>query len=70
MALGIGTLGALSKDDGSATPWVGMSAAADSCDVVAALVWRDELGPAFTAITLALAVPASVGGWWAALSGA
>ena len=47
-----------------------MSAAADSCDVVAALVWRDELGPAFTAITLALAVPASVGGWWAALSGA
>ena len=43
--------------------WVKMGAIADSCDAVAAVVWRDELGPAGTASTLALALPAAAGGW-------
>jgi hypothetical protein len=43
-----------------------MGAVADTSDAIAAVVWRAELGPAGTASTLALAVPAAVGGWKAA----
>jgi hypothetical protein len=43
-----------------------MGAIADTSDAIAAIVWRDELGPAGTVSTLALAVPAAAGGWKAA----
>lgn len=70
MVLGLGTLGALVRDDGSATTWVGLSAAADTWDAILAVAFREDLGPAFAGATLALAVPAAAGGWWAAISGA
>ena len=65
IVLGLGALASLSEPepDGS---WVRMGAIADTSDAVAAIVWRDELGPAGTVSTLALAVPAAVGGWKAA----
>lgn len=66
LVLGTGTLMALQKDDGSAVPWVEVSAAADSLDLVNAAVFHRELDRAGTIGVFALAVPATVGGWWAA----
>lgn len=57
--------GALTAPDGQEAHWIRWGAVADTSDAVAALVWRRELGPAFTAVTLALAVPAATGGWMA-----
>jgi hypothetical protein len=57
--------GALTASADEVDHWVTWGAIADSCDAVAALIWRRELGPALTATTLALAVPAATGGWLA-----
>jgi len=67
IVLGAGAIMELTEEhpDGR---WVAYGAAADTCDAMAAVVWRDELGPAGMAGTLALAVPAAAGGWWSALS--
>ena len=62
LVLGAGAVVALSQPEPDAS-WVKMGALADSCDAVAAVVWRDELGPAGMASTLALALPAAAGGW-------
>jgi hypothetical protein len=62
LVLGLGALRSLSGPEPDVS-WVQMGAIADSCDAVAAVVWRDELGVAGTVSTLALAVPAAAGGW-------
>ncbi len=65
LVLGLGALRSLAQVEPEPT-WVQMGALADTSDAVAAVVWRDELGPVGTAATLAVAVPAAVGGWKAA----
>ena len=65
LVLGLGALRSLSEPEPDPS-WVTMGALADTCDAVAAVVWRDELGVSGTAATLSLAVPAAVGGWSAA----
>jgi hypothetical protein len=62
VVLGLGALQSLSAPEPDPS-WVRMGAVADTSDVVAALVWRSELGPSGLASTLALAVPAAAGGW-------
>lgn len=62
MVLGLGAVRSLAAPEPDPA-WVTMGALADTCDAVAAVVWRDELGPAGTVSTLALAVPAALGGW-------
>ena len=67
LVLGAGTLAALGADDeAAAIRWVEVGAAADSLDVANALAFHKELDRTGVAATLALAVPASVGGWLAA----
>jgi hypothetical protein len=66
LVLGAGALVELA-DPEPESRWVTAGAVADTCDIAAAVVWRDELGPAGLAATLALAVPAAVGGWVARL---
>lgn len=65
MVLGLGTLHSLAQVEPDPM-WVRMGALADTSDAVAAVVWRDELGAAGTVSTLAVAVPAALGGWKAA----
>jgi hypothetical protein len=65
MVLGVGAWRSLGEPEPDPS-WVRMGAVADTSDIVAALVWRKELGPLGTASTLALAVPAAAGGWKAA----
>lgn len=65
VVLGVGALRSLSEPEPDPS-WVRMGAVADSCDAVAAVVWRRELGAAGTVATLAMAVPAAAGGWTAA----
>ena len=67
VVLGVGAVLELTEEapDGR---WVTMGAVADSCDTVAAVVWRHELGTAGVASTLALAVSAAAGGWWSSAS--
>ena len=67
VVLGVGAVLELTEEDPKGQ-WVALGAAADTCDAVAAVTWRDELGPAGVASTLALAVPAAAGGWWSAIS--
>jgi hypothetical protein len=65
VVLGAGALVELSDPEPDGR-WVTAGAVADSADAVAAVVWRDELGPAGTATTLSIAVPAAAAGWKAA----
>lgn len=65
IVLGLGALKSLSEPEPDPS-WVRLGAVADTSDAIAAIVWRDELGPAGAVSTLALAVPAAVGGWKAA----
>jgi hypothetical protein len=67
VVLGVGAVLELTEEEPDGR-WVTMGAVADSCDAVAAVVWREELGPAGVASTLGLAVPAAAGGWWSATS--
>jgi hypothetical protein len=64
--LGTGTLLALQGDRDAAIRWVELSAAADALDVANAVVFHRELDRTGVAGVLALAVPATAGGWWAA----
>lgn len=64
--LGAGTLLALQGERDAAVRWVELSAAADALDVVNAAVFHKELDRTGVAGVLALAVPATAGGWWAA----
>ena len=64
--LGAGALLALRGDRSAATRWVEMGAAADGLDLANAVVLRKELGGAGLAGVIALAVPATLGGLWAA----
>jgi hypothetical protein len=66
LVLGTGTLLALSEDPKAAVRWVEVSAAADALDVVNAAVFHKDLDAAGIAGLLALAVPATLGGTWAA----
>jgi hypothetical protein len=67
MVLGFGAIMELTEEDPEGR-WVAYGAAADTCDAVAAVVWREELGVAGMAATLSLAVPAATGGWWSAFA--
>jgi hypothetical protein len=66
LVLGGGTFAALGSGSSDAIRWVELSAAADTLDVVNAVVFGKELDRLGKAATFGLAVPASVGGWWAA----
>jgi hypothetical protein len=67
LVLGTGTFLALGTPDREvAARWVGLSAAADTLDVANAAVFRSELDRTGMLGVLGLAVPASLGGWWAA----
>ena len=65
IVLGAGALVELSDPEPDAR-WVTAGAMADTADAAAAIVWHGELGPAGTAATLSLAIPAAAGGWTAA----
>lgn len=64
--LGTGALLSLADDPRAATRWVEMGAAADALDIANAVVFRKELGAVGIAGVAALAVPATLGGIWAA----
>jgi hypothetical protein len=66
LVLGTGTLLALDQDPAAAVRWVEVSAAADALDVANAAVFHKDLDATGVAGVLALAVPATVGGAWAA----
>ena len=60
------TLKALADGDDAAIRWVEVGAAADSLDIANAVVFRKELDKLGISATLGLAVPAAIGGWYAA----
>jgi hypothetical protein len=64
--LGGATLKALADGDDAAIRWVEVGAAADSLDIANAAVFRKELDKLGISATLGLAVPAAIGGWYAA----
>lgn len=66
VVLGTGTLLALADGGPAAVRWVELSAAADALDVANAGVFRKELDKTGIIGVLALAVPATLGGAWAA----
>jgi len=66
LVLGSGTFLALQHDPDAALRWVELSAAADALDVANAVVFRKELDTTGRLGVLALAVPATLGGVWAA----
>jgi hypothetical protein len=66
LVLGAATLRALQEDASSAAPWVEAGAAADSLDLVNAVVFHRELDRAGVVGVLCLALPATAGGLWAA----
>ena len=66
LILGSGTYLALQRDPASAIPWVEFSAAADALDLANAVVFHKELDRAGVIGVFALAVPATLGGIWAA----
>jgi len=66
IVLGAGTLIALNEDQAAGTRWVELSAVADSIDIANAVAFRSELDRTGVGATLALAVPAALGGWWSA----
>lgn len=66
VVLGAGTFLALGEGGRAATRWVEVSAAADGLDLVNAVLFRKELDTQGVAATVALALPATLGGLWAA----
>lgn len=66
LVLGAGTWMALSEGGPAAVRWVEVSAAADALDLVNSVVFAKELDKAGRIGVLALAVPATLGGVWAA----
>lgn len=66
LVLGTGTFLALQQDPAAAVRWVELSAAADALDVANAVVFHKELDRTGRIGVLTLAVPATLGGLWAA----
>ena len=66
VVLGAGTLKALAEDPQAGIRWVELSAVADALDVGNAVVFHKELDTTGVIATLSLAVPATLGGLWAA----
>ncbi len=66
VAIGAGTFRALGGPSGGEADWVALSAITDAADAVAAVVFGRDLDRRLRAVTLAMAVPAAVGGWKAA----
>jgi len=66
VVLGSGTLLALQKGPDAAVAWVELSATADALDVANAAVFNKELDRTGILGVLTLAVPATLGGFWAA----
>lgn len=66
LVLGVGTLVALAGDPVAATRWVQVGALADGLDIANAVVFRRELETAGLVGVALLAVPATLGGLWAA----
>ena len=66
LVLGAATYQALGQGGEAGIRWLEVGAAADSLDIVNAVVFRKELDKLGISATLGLAVPAAVGGWWSA----
>jgi hypothetical protein len=66
VVLGGGTFRALQQDPAAAVSWVEFSAGADALDVVSGLVFRKDLDTAGRVGIAAIALPAALGGAWAA----
>jgi hypothetical protein len=66
MVLGVGTLAALRRDDGSAAQWVGFAAMADGADALLAVVKPNELGRLRSYVGAAIALSAAIPGALAA----
>lgn len=66
LVLGAGTWLALGEGGAAASRWVEVSTAADGLDLVNAVLFRKELDTQGVAATMALALPATLGGLWAA----
>jgi hypothetical protein len=67
LVLGSGTFLALQGPDRDvAARWVGLSATADGLDLANAVAFRRELDRTGRIGVAALAVPATIGGWWSA----
>lgn len=66
VVLGGGTFRALQQDPAAAVGWVEVSAAADALDVATGLVFRKDLDTAGRVGIAAIALPAALGGAWAA----
>jgi hypothetical protein len=66
VVLGVGTLAALRRNDGSAAQWVGFAAMADGADAVLAIVKPTELGRARSYVGAAIALSAAIPGALAA----
>lgn len=66
LLLGSGTLLALGEGGPDAVRWLQVSAAADTLDIANAAAFRKDLDRLGISATLGLAVPAAIGGWWAA----
>jgi hypothetical protein len=66
LVLGAATLRALQDDPAHAAAWVEAGAAADALDLANAVAFRKELDRTGAAGVLGLALPATIGGLWAA----
>ena len=66
LVLGAATLRALQGDATHAAAWVEAGAAADALDLANAVAFHQELDRTGVAGVLGLALPATVGGLWAA----
>jgi hypothetical protein len=66
LVLGAATLRALQQDGPAAAAWVEAGAAADALDLANAAVFHRELDRAGVLGVLGLALPATLGGLWAA----
>ncbi|MGN6696013.1 MAG: hypothetical protein ACTHN0_17680 [Aquihabitans sp.] len=66
LVLGGGTFRALQRDPEAAVSWVEWSAAADALDVVVGIASRQDLDQAGRVGIGAIALPAALGGAWAA----
>lgn len=66
VVLGGGTFRALQTDPAAAVSWVEWSAAADALDVAAGAAFRKDLDQAGRLGIVGIALPAALGGAWAA----
>jgi hypothetical protein len=66
LVLGGGTFRALQRDPVAAVSWVEVGAAADALDVATGVVFRKDLDAAGRTGVAAIALPAALGGAWAA----